>query len=60
MLYCSDWTGKDIKIKKLILYTMCMNNGNQMKLKFTVTKVLNLEMFTRVCIILKKYVKKII
>lgn len=35
-----------------------MNNGNQLKLKFTFTKVINLEMFTKVCTITKKYIEK--
>lgn len=38
----------DMKNKKLILYAMRMNNSNNFKIKFTVTKIVNLEMFTKV------------
>lgn len=38
----------DMKCKKLILLTMRMNNANYKKLKFTRTKVVNLEMFFKV------------
>ncbi|CAH1724407.1 unnamed protein product [Aphis gossypii] len=44
-LYSSNWTKMDMKCKKLILLTMRMNNANYKKLKFTRTKVVNLEMF---------------
>eukprot|EP00102_Acyrthosiphon_pisum_P024972 XP_016662182.1 PREDICTED: odorant receptor 46a-like [Acyrthosiphon pisum] len=44
-LYSSNWTEMDMKCKKLILLTMKMNNANQKKLKFTRTKIVNLEMF---------------
>ncbi|CAI6346948.1 unnamed protein product [Macrosiphum euphorbiae] len=44
-LYSSNWTEMDMKCKKLILLTMKMNNANYKKLKFTRTKIVNLEMF---------------
>ncbi|CAI6373144.1 unnamed protein product [Macrosiphum euphorbiae] len=44
-LYSSNWTEMDMKCKKLILLTMKLNNANQKKLKFTRTKIVNLEMF---------------
>ncbi|XP_060878102.1 odorant receptor 46a-like isoform X2 [Metopolophium dirhodum] len=44
-LYSSNWTEMDMKCKKLILLTMKMNNANQKKLKFTRTRIVNLEMF---------------
>ncbi|CAI6373156.1 unnamed protein product [Macrosiphum euphorbiae] len=44
-LYSSNWTEMDMKCKKLILLTMRLNNANQKKLKFTRTKIVNLEMF---------------
>eukprot|EP00102_Acyrthosiphon_pisum_P011405 XP_008180122.1 PREDICTED: odorant receptor 46a-like [Acyrthosiphon pisum] len=44
-LYSSNWTEMDMKCKKLILLTMQLNNANQIKLKFTRTKIVNLEMF---------------
>ena len=47
-LYSSNWTEMDMKCKKLILLTMKMNNANYKKLKFTRTKIVNLEMFFKV------------
>jgi len=47
-IYSSNWTEMDMKCKKLILLTMKMNNANQKKLKFTRTKIVNLEMFFKV------------
>ncbi|KAL4098229.1 hypothetical protein QTP88_022873 [Uroleucon formosanum] len=44
-LYSSNWTEMDMKFKKLILLTMKMNNTNHKMLKFTRTKIVNLEMF---------------
>ncbi|XP_022169059.1 odorant receptor 46a-like [Myzus persicae] len=44
-LYSSNWTEMDMKCKKLILLTMQLNNANHKKLKFTGTKIVNLEMF---------------
>ncbi|XP_022160430.1 odorant receptor 46a-like [Myzus persicae] len=46
-LYSSNWTAVDIKCKKLILLAMKINNANHLKLKFTNTKIVNLEMFTQ-------------
>ncbi|KAL4097258.1 hypothetical protein QTP88_022061 [Uroleucon formosanum] len=51
-LYSSNWTEMDIKCKKLILFAMKMNNGDQKKLKFTRTKIINLEMFFKYWFIL--------
>ncbi|XP_060858694.1 uncharacterized protein LOC132936046 [Metopolophium dirhodum] len=44
-LYSSNWTDMDMKCKKLILLMMKLNNANHKKLKFTRTKIVNLEMF---------------
>ncbi|XP_022169061.1 odorant receptor 46a-like [Myzus persicae] len=44
-LYSSNWTEMDLKCKKLILLAMQLNNANHKKLKFTRTKIVNLEMF---------------
>ncbi|KAL5235853.1 hypothetical protein ACI65C_003263 [Semiaphis heraclei] len=44
-LYSSNWTEMNMKCKKLILLIMQMNNANEIKLKFTRTKIVNLEMF---------------
>lgn len=42
----------DIKCKKLILLIMNINSAQQLKLKITNTKIINMEMFTNVCITL--------
>nr|UMT69239.1 odorant receptor 53 [Myzus persicae] len=47
-LYSSNWTEMNIKCRKLILLTMRMNNTNQKKLKFTGTKIVNLELFYKI------------
>ncbi|XP_060866633.1 uncharacterized protein LOC132942339 [Metopolophium dirhodum] len=44
-LYSSNWTEMDMKSKKLILLTMQLNNANQKKLRYTRTRIVNLEMF---------------
>lgn len=44
-----------IRSKGLILYTMKMNNVNQLKLKYTETKIVNLEMYTFVSINIKLF-----
>ncbi|XP_022170316.1 uncharacterized protein LOC111033728 [Myzus persicae] len=44
-LYSSNWTEMDMKSKKLILIAMQLNNANQKKLRFTRTRIVNLEMF---------------
>ncbi|XP_022169092.1 odorant receptor 33b-like [Myzus persicae] len=44
-LYSSNWTEMDMKCKQLILLTMKLNNANHKQLKFTRTKIVNLEMF---------------
>ncbi|XP_060868354.1 uncharacterized protein LOC132943398 [Metopolophium dirhodum] len=44
-LYSSNWTEMDMKCKKLILLTMKLNNANQKTLRYTRTRVVNLEMF---------------
>ncbi|XP_026807240.1 odorant receptor 33b-like [Rhopalosiphum maidis] len=44
-LYSSNWTEMNINCKKMILFIIKMNNANYKKLKFTSTKIINLEMF---------------
>lgn len=48
-LYNNNWIDMDLKSKKLILCAMIINNANQLKLKFTSTNIVNLEMFSHVC-----------
>lgn len=38
----------DMKSKQLVLVAMKMNNSYQIKMQFTQTKIINLEMFTNV------------
>ncbi|XP_060860110.1 odorant receptor 46a-like [Metopolophium dirhodum] len=47
-LYSSNWTEMDMKCKQLILLTMILNNTNHKMLKFTRTKIVNLEMFFKI------------
>ncbi|KAF0766000.1 odorant receptor 46a-like, partial [Aphis craccivora] len=49
-LYSSNWTDMDLKSKTIILFGLTMNNANQLKMKFTNTKIVNLEMFSHVSI----------
>lgn len=51
-LYSSDWTEASINYKKIILLTMRMNSAEKMKLKISLKRIVNLEMFASVCIIL--------
>ncbi|KAL5239261.1 hypothetical protein ACI65C_006671 [Semiaphis heraclei] len=44
-LYSSNWTEMDMKCKKFILLSMKLINANNKDLKFTRTKIVNLEMF---------------
>ncbi|XP_029345840.1 uncharacterized protein LOC115034156 [Acyrthosiphon pisum] len=47
-LYGCDWTSLDIEIKKLILLAMRMNSSNNLKMKVTSTKFIDLPMFASV------------
>ncbi|XP_022160392.1 uncharacterized protein LOC111026600 [Myzus persicae] len=51
-LYSSNWTDMDLKSKKMILFNLTLNNANQLKMKYTNTKIVNLEMFSHVSIII--------
>ncbi|XP_050435002.1 odorant receptor 67a-like [Adelges cooleyi] len=44
-LYSCDWTAMDKRFKKLIILAMAMNNANQLKIKATPNRVINLELF---------------
>lgn len=52
-LYSSHWTEMDLKCKKLILLTMKMNNAHKQKLKFTQMRIVNLDLFFRVRMLIK-------
>ncbi|CAI6361034.1 unnamed protein product [Macrosiphum euphorbiae] len=47
-LYGCDWTLLDIEIKKLILLAMRINSSNNLKMKVTSTKLIDLPMFASV------------
>lgn len=49
-LYSCDWTGLSIQFKKILLFTMIVNNTENMKLQISPKKIVNLEMFANVCI----------
>lgn len=49
-LYCSEWTEMSIDYKNLLLLTMKMNDAEKLKLKVSMGKIVNLEMFASVCI----------
>ncbi|XP_022167528.1 uncharacterized protein LOC111031756 [Myzus persicae] len=47
-LYCCDWTSLDIEIKKLILLAMRVNSSNNLTMKVTYTKFIDLPMFATI------------
>ncbi|CAI6361037.1 unnamed protein product [Macrosiphum euphorbiae] len=47
-LYGCDWTLLDIEIKKLILLAMRINSSNNLKMKVTSTKLIDLPMFASI------------
>lgn len=49
-LYSSDWTAMSIKYKNMLLFAMRMNDAEKLKLKISLRKIVNLEMFASVCI----------
>ncbi|XP_050534460.1 odorant receptor 46a-like isoform X2 [Daktulosphaira vitifoliae] len=44
-IYSTNWTDKSIKLKKMILLAMILNNTNKLKMNITPQKSLNLEVF---------------
>ncbi|XP_050427203.1 uncharacterized protein LOC126837355 [Adelges cooleyi] len=47
-LYSCNWTAMDIRFRKLLLLAMAMNNANQLKIRATPTKVIDLKLFLSV------------
>lgn len=47
-LYSSNWTYMSIKFKKLLLLTMQMNSAENLKMKVSIKKMVNMEMFADV------------
>lgn len=58
VIYESNWTEMNIEYKKFVLLNMNMNSACQIKLGVTTTKVVNLEMFLKVCffLLLRMYI----
>ncbi|XP_050439540.1 uncharacterized protein LOC126845011 [Adelges cooleyi] len=44
-LYSCDWTAMDIRFKKLLILAMAMNNANQLKIKATPNRAIDLQLF---------------
>ncbi|XP_060834790.1 uncharacterized protein LOC132917852 [Rhopalosiphum padi] len=56
-LYSSNWTDMNIKFKKLLLFTMRVNNAENLKMKISINRIVNMEMFSDVrTIIVIKYI----
>jgi len=49
-IYSCNWTKKDLKFKKLVLLAMRMNDANQIIIRVTPKKIINLQMFASVLI----------
>ncbi|KAL5243499.1 hypothetical protein ACI65C_010909 [Semiaphis heraclei] len=47
-IYFCNWTKKDLKFKKLLLLTMRINNANQIIMKASTKKIINLQLFGNV------------
>lgn len=47
-LYSSNWTNMNIKFKKLLLFTMRVNNAENLKMKISINRLVNMEMFADV------------
>jgi len=49
-LYSCNWMKMNLKFKKLLLLAMQMNDANQMMLKASPKKIINLQLFANVSI----------
>jgi len=49
-IYSCDWTKMDVQFKKLLLLTMQMNNSNNLVIKASPKKFVNLQLFANVLI----------
>eukprot|EP00102_Acyrthosiphon_pisum_P024879 XP_016662089.1 PREDICTED: uncharacterized protein LOC107884465 [Acyrthosiphon pisum] len=47
-IYSCDWTKMDIQFKKLLLLTMQMNNANNLVIKASPKKIVNLQLFANI------------
>jgi len=48
----------DLRFKKLLLLAMKLNNANQLKIKATPNKIVNLQLFSSVIILCNNYTHK--
>lgn len=49
-IYSCNWTMMDINFKKLLLLVMQMNDGNRSTVKFSPKIIIDLKLFSNVCI----------
>ncbi|XP_050442529.1 uncharacterized protein LOC126846780 isoform X2 [Adelges cooleyi] len=47
-LYSCNWTAMDMRFRKLLLLAMAMNNANQLNIRATPTKIIDLKLFLNV------------
>ncbi|KAE9526205.1 hypothetical protein AGLY_013836 [Aphis glycines] len=47
-IYSCNWTNMDLKFKKLLLLTMQMNKANEIMMKVSMKKIINLQLFASV------------
>ncbi|XP_022160523.1 uncharacterized protein LOC111026702 [Myzus persicae] len=47
-IYSCDWTKMDVSFKKLLLLTMQMNNANNLVIKASPTKIVDLQLFANI------------
>nr|UMT69223.1 odorant receptor 24 [Myzus persicae] len=47
-LYSSNWTAMSVKFKKLLLFTMRMNDAENLKMQISIKRMVNMEMFADV------------
>ncbi|XP_026807464.1 odorant receptor 46a-like [Rhopalosiphum maidis] len=47
-IYSCKWTKMDLKFKKLLLFTMRMNDANQMVIRASPKRIINLQLFANI------------
>lgn len=47
-MYFCNWTNVDLKFKKLVLLNMQINDANQIAMKVSTKKIVNLQLFASV------------
>jgi len=51
-MYSCNWTSMNIRSKKMLLLSMQLNNANELKIKITPRKIVNLQFFSSVILTL--------